>query len=98
MFIFIITFYAVFFNEFEYHSGNVYSEQHYVIKFVSDLREVGGPGTPVSFTNKAARHDIAEMLLKVALSTKTPSLIYYIVVFSSLSFLDLGFLITRLVS
>jgi hypothetical protein len=27
------------------------------------------PGTPVSFTNKTNRHDIAEILLKVALST-----------------------------
>jgi hypothetical protein len=27
------------------------------------------PGTPVSFTNKTDRHDIAEMLLKVALNT-----------------------------
>jgi hypothetical protein len=29
------------------------------------------PGTPVSSTNKTARHDIAEILLKVALNTKT---------------------------
>ena len=28
--------------EFESHSGEVYSIQHYVIKFVSDLRQVGG--------------------------------------------------------
>ena len=28
--------------EFESHSGEVYSIQHYVIKFVSDLRRVGG--------------------------------------------------------
>jgi hypothetical protein len=28
--------------EFESHSGEVYSIQHYVIKFVSDLRTVGG--------------------------------------------------------
>jgi hypothetical protein len=27
------------------------------------------PGTPVSSTNKADRHDIAEILLKVALKT-----------------------------
>jgi hypothetical protein len=33
----------------------LYSIQHYVIKFVSDLRQVGGfpPGTPVFTTNKA---------------------------------------------
>jgi hypothetical protein len=28
------------------------------------------PGLPVSSTNKTDRHDIAEMLLKVALNTK----------------------------
>jgi hypothetical protein len=27
---------------FEFHSGEVYSMQHYVIKFVSDLQQVGG--------------------------------------------------------
>ena len=32
--------------------GEVYSLQHYLIKFVSDLR----PGTPVSSTNKTDRH------------------------------------------
>ena len=42
-----------------------------MIKFVSDLRQVGGfsAGTPVSSTNKTDRHDIAEILLKVALNT-----------------------------
>jgi len=29
-------------SEFEYRSGEVYSIQHYVIKFVSDLRQVDG--------------------------------------------------------
>jgi hypothetical protein len=64
--------------------------QHYVIKFVSDLRQVGGflyttlcdkvcqwlatgrwfsSGSPVSSTNKADRHDITDILLKVALNT-----------------------------
>ena len=39
--------------------------------FVSDLRQAGGffPGTQVSSTNNTDRHDIAELLLKVALST-----------------------------
>ena len=46
--------------------GEVYSIQHYVIKFVSDL--VGG-FSPVSSTNKTDRHDITEILLKVALNT-----------------------------
>jgi len=50
--------------------GEVYSIQHYVIRFFSDLRQVGGisPGTPVSSTNKTDRNDIAEILLKVALN------------------------------
>jgi hypothetical protein len=41
-----------------------------VIKFVSNLLQIGGifPGTPVSTTNKTDRHDIAEILLKVALN------------------------------
>ena len=47
--------------------GEVHSIQHYVIKFVSDLRKVGG--TPVSSTNKTDSHDITEILLKVALNT-----------------------------
>ena len=48
--------------------GEVYSIQHYVIKFVIDLRQVGSffPGTPVSCTNKTDRHDIPEIMLKVA--------------------------------
>ena len=49
--------------EFEPHSGEVYSIQHYVIKFVSDL------GTLVSIINKTDRQDITEILLKVALNT-----------------------------
>jgi len=49
--------------------------QHYVIKFVS-LLATGQwffPGTPVSSTNKIDCHDIAEILLKVALSTIKPN-------------------------
>ena len=42
--------------------------QHYVIKFVSDLRQVSG-FLRVSSTNKTDRHNIAEILLKVALNT-----------------------------
>ena len=54
--------------EFESQSGR--GVQHYVIKFISDLRQVGGfsPGTMVS-SNKTDRHDITEIFLKVALST-----------------------------
>jgi hypothetical protein len=48
----------------------VYSIQHFVIKFISDLRQVGVfPGTPVSSANKTDHHDTTEILLKVALST-----------------------------
>ena len=50
----------------------MYSIKYYVIKFVSDLRQVGGffpPDTQVSYTNKTDRHDITEILLKVALNT-----------------------------
>jgi hypothetical protein len=39
--------------------GKVYLIQHYVSQWFS-------PGTPVSFTNKTYRHDITEILLKVA--------------------------------
>ena len=50
--------------------GEVYSIQHYVIKFVSDLRQICGfLSTPVSFTNETDRHVISEILLKVALNT-----------------------------
>jgi hypothetical protein len=49
----------------------VYSIQHYVIKFVSDLRQVVGflgvlRFLPPSITD---RHDITGILLKVALNT-----------------------------
>ena len=37
------------------------------------------PGTPISFTNKTDHHDIAEILLKVALNTITPSFLKYLV-------------------
>ena len=45
--------------------------QHYVIKFVSDLRHVSSfpTGPPVSSTNKTDRHDITEILLKMVLNT-----------------------------
>ena len=50
--------------------GEMYSIQHYVIKFVSDLPQVGGSlGTLVSSNNKTDHHDITEILLKVALNT-----------------------------
>jgi hypothetical protein len=41
--------------------AEVYSQQHYVIKFVSDMRQVNfSPDTQVSPTNKTDRHVIAE--------------------------------------
>jgi len=48
--------------------GEVYN---IVIKFVNDLRQVGGysPGPPVSSINKTYLHDITEILLKVTLNT-----------------------------
>ena len=51
--------------------GDVFSIQHYVTMFVSDLRQVGGfsPGIPVSSINKTNSDYIAEILLKVGLST-----------------------------
>jgi hypothetical protein len=55
--------------------GKVYSVQHYVIKFVSDLRQVGGfQDTPFFSTNKTDRHNITELLLKVSLNTVTLTL------------------------
>jgi hypothetical protein len=42
--------------------GDMYSIQYYVIKF--------SPGTPVSSTNKTDRHDITDILLKVALNSQ----------------------------
>ena len=55
--------------------GNTLHLQHYVIKFVNDLQQIGGFswGTPVYSANKIDFHDITEILLKVALSTTTLS-------------------------
>ena len=42
-----------------------------MIKFVGDLRDVGGlfsPGPPISSTDNTDRHDITEILLKVVLN------------------------------
>jgi len=51
--------------------GEVYSIQHNVIKFVSDLRQVWWfcLGTPIFSINRTDHHAIAEILLKVGLST-----------------------------
>ena len=52
-------------------NGEVHSIQHYVIKFLSDLPQVSCfyQYTPGFSTNKTDRHNITEMLLKVALTT-----------------------------
>jgi hypothetical protein len=52
-------------------NGEVYSIQHYVIKFVQWLATgpLFSPGTLVSSTNKTDCHDITEIMLKVALNT-----------------------------
>ena len=48
----------------------VCSIQHYMIKFVSDLRQVSGvSGYYVSSTNKTNRQDITEIQLKVSLNS-----------------------------
>jgi hypothetical protein len=45
--------------------------QHYVIKFISDLRQVGGFLRVIQFPapNKTDLHDIIEILLNVSLNT-----------------------------
>ena len=49
----------------------LYVIQHYVIKFVGDLRWFS-QNTLVSSTNKTERHDITEILLKEVLNTISP--------------------------
>jgi hypothetical protein len=50
--------------------GEVYSIQHYVIKFVSDLKQVSSFLPVLRFsTNKIKYHDIIEILLEVVLNT-----------------------------
>ena len=50
--------------------GEVYLIQHYVIKFVSDLRQVGDFLRVLRFPPPMKhRHNIAEILLKVVLNT-----------------------------
>jgi len=50
----------------EFESGR--GTHHFVIKFLSDLRQIGC-FSEVSSTNKTDCHDIAEIVLKVALNT-----------------------------
>jgi hypothetical protein len=65
-----------------------------VIKFVR--LGAGGwfsPGTPVSFTIKTDSHNIAEMLLKVALNTITLSLYFWYLVAIKTTKFDLMFVL-----
>ena len=57
--------------DFESRSGEMYSKQQYMIKFVSDLRQVGGFLRVLRFPPpiKHDHHDITEILLKGALNT-----------------------------
>ena len=50
--------------------GEVHSIQHYVMKYVSDLRQIGGFLRVLLFP-PTDRHDITEISLKVALNTIT---------------------------
>ena len=58
-------------SAYHHYMCEVYSMQHYVIKFVSELRQVGDFLRVLWFPPpmKTDRHDIAEILLKVRLST-----------------------------
>ena len=66
--------------EFEPLSGKVHLIQNYVIKFVSDLWQVGGFLWVLRFPQqiKTYHHDITEILLKVALNTINHQTDYYI--------------------
>ena len=57
--------------EFESNPSEVYSMQYYVVKLVSDIAtgQWFSPGNPLSSTYKTDRHDMAEILFKVALNT-----------------------------
>ena len=57
---------------FESLLGEIYSIQHDVIQFVSDLWYIAVfPGTQVSFTNTTDRQDMTEILKEVALIITT---------------------------
>jgi hypothetical protein len=63
--------------------GEVYSIQHYVIKFVSDLRQVDGFlwVFQLPLPIKLNRHDITEILLKVALNTINQTSLCYEIIY-----------------
>jgi hypothetical protein len=55
--------------------------QHYVIKFVSYLRQVAGFLRVLSSTNTTDRHEITEILLAVVTSTINQQTQYKIIIF-----------------
>jgi len=57
--------------------GEVYSIQHYVIRFVSDLRQVFS--SYFAYVSTTDCHDITEILLKVAFITTNLSLTPFII-------------------
>jgi hypothetical protein len=59
--------------------GEVYLIQHYVIKFVSDLRQVSDFLRVLRFPQqiRIVRHDITEILLKVALNAKPKPFFFF---------------------
>jgi hypothetical protein len=68
--------------------GEVYSIQHYVIKFVSDLRQIGCFLRVFQFPPQiklTATHDITEILLKVALNTTNQNQISHLFLFTDMS-------------
>ena len=66
--------------EFESRSGEMYSIQHYVINFVSDLRQVSGILRYSGLLNKTDHHDITELLLKVPLIINVSFLVLKILI------------------
>ena len=55
--------------EFEPCSWHAVLDTTFMIKFVSETCQWFSPSIPASSTNKTDRHDIAEILLKMALNT-----------------------------
>jgi hypothetical protein len=73
---------------YSWNTGNVGFKRQSINLSTSQWLAAGGwfsPGTPVSSTNKTDRHDISEILLKVALNTMVYShLVYSHLVYSHL--------------
>ena len=62
--------------------GKMYLIQHYVIEFVSYLRQVCGEKNQVPSTNKTDHNDITEIFLQVVLNTinQKPSTLFISVI------------------